>query len=205
MAYPPATPGEVEKRRAYFREWARAHPLSREQKERNKIRAKQRRAKIYPKKNRVAKTVEEKRAEWRKRRARRDPKKVLAEQRAFHRKNPDYRKNYKKALLRTPRGLIEARLRSRVHQALTGHRKTASTFELLGCSLDQLKSHLESLFVLGMTWQNRGEWHIDHIRPISSFDLIVPEQQRCCFHYTNLQPLWKADNLRKSDKYQHEL
>jgi HNH endonuclease. len=55
-----------------------------------------------------------------------------------------------------------------------------------------------------MSWDNYGRdgWHIDHIRPCASFDLTDPEQQRQCFHYTNLQPLWAADNIRKGAKWQ---
>jgi hypothetical protein len=58
-----------------------------------------------------------------------------------------------------------------------------------------------------MSWGNYGlhGWHVDHIIPCASFDLTDPEQQRQCFHYTNLQPLWAEDNLRKSDKLPHEL
>lgn len=59
---------------------------------------------------------------------------------------------------------------------------------------------LEQQFTEGMTWENYGEWHVDHIRPCVSFDLSIPEQQQECFHYTNLQPLWAKDNLQKSDK-----
>jgi hypothetical protein len=65
--------------------------------------------------------------------------------------------------------------------------------------VEQLRQHLEAQFTDGMSWDNYGRdgWHIDHIRPCASFDLTDPEQQRQCFHYTNLQPLWAADNIRK--------
>lgn len=82
--------------------------------------------------------------------------------------------------------------------------KCAKTLDLLGCSLSELKIHLENQFTEGMNWQNHGygddKWHIDHIRPCASFDLTDPEQQKQCFHYTNLQPLWQKDNLIKKDK-----
>lgn len=58
-------------------------------------------------------------------------------------------------------------------------------------------AHLEAQFAPGMTWENRGEWHVDHIRPLASFDLTDPEQLRTASHYTNLQPLWASDNLAK--------
>lgn len=69
--------------------------------------------------------------------------------------------------------------------------------ELIGCSIEQLCAHLQSRFQDGMTWDNRRLWHIDHIRPCASFDLNDPEQQRACFHYSNLQPLWRFDNQSK--------
>jgi hypothetical protein len=59
---------------------------------------------------------------------------------------------------------------------------------------------MESLFLEGMSWDNYGKWHIDHIRPCSSFDLSDTEQQKICFNYKNLQPLWAEDNLRKGAK-----
>ncbi len=80
-------------------------------------------------------------------------------------------------------------------------KKSASTMELVGCDIEQLMAHLESLFLPGMTWLNYGlgndRWHCDHIRPCVSFDLADPAQQRECFHFRNLQPLWQPDNLRK--------
>jgi len=93
-------------------------------------------------------------------------------------------------------------LRSRVRKVLDGKSKSARTMELLGCPVEDLKKHLESMFKEGMTWGNHGlkGWHIDHIIPCASFDLSKPEEQRKCFHYTNLQPLWAADNIRKGTK-----
>jgi hypothetical protein len=78
--------------------------------------------------------------------------------------------------------------------------KTGKTLELTGCSKEELIRHLESKFTDGMTWDNYGEWHIDHIRPCASFDLTDPEEQKRCFHWTNLQPLWAQDNIRKGAK-----
>ncbi len=97
------------------------------------------------------------------------------------------------------------RLRSRLRVALKGIAKADSTFKLVGCSVSELLSHLERQFQSGMTWENMGKWHVDHIRPCASFDLTDPEQQRQCFHYTNLQPLWAEDNWRKHAKISQEL
>lgn len=78
----------------------------------------------------------------------------------------------------------------------------SSLLNLLGCSIDELRSHLQRQFLPGMSWENYGYhgWHIDHIRPRSSFDLTDPDQQKQCFHYTNLQPLWGFDNFQKNSK-----
>ena len=96
-------------------------------------------------------------------------------------------------------------MRSRIMNAIKKQSGTKAyrTIELLGCSIEHARKHLESLFQEGMTWENHGVmgWHIDHIRPCASFDLSDPEQQKQCFNYTNLQPLWAEDNLRKSDKW----
>jgi len=79
-------------------------------------------------------------------------------------------------------------------------KKMGKTFDLVGCSHDDLISHLESKFIDGMTWDNYGKWHVDHIRPCSSFDLSNVDQQKECFHWSNLQPLWAYDNMSKGPR-----
>ena len=96
---------------------------------------------------------------------------------------------------------LRSSLRSRLYLAIKNNSKSASTLELLGCDIDFLREYIEERFNGNMSWENYGEWHIDHIKPCASFDLSKPEQQKQCFHYTNLQPLWAIDNIRKSDKY----
>ncbi|MEN3369961.1 MAG: hypothetical protein V7609_2104 [Verrucomicrobiota bacterium] len=78
---------------------------------------------------------------------------------------------------------------------------TATVCQLLGCSLTEFGHYLESKFLPFMSWENRRHWHIDHERPLASFDLTDPEQQKRAFHYTNLQPLWAIDNLRKGARW----
>ncbi len=97
-----------------------------------------------------------------------------------------------------PSFIIKRRLRSRVNRVLTGKLKSAPTLTLLGCSLRQFKAHLESQFTREMNWKNYGRmWHIDHKEPCASFDLSKPEEQRRCFHYSNLQPLGARENICK--------
>jgi hypothetical protein len=99
---------------------------------------------------------------------------------------------------------IACGLRSRINQALRKYphvRLSASMMRLLGCTANELLQHLESRFLPGMSRENRKLWHIDHIRPLASFDLTDPEQQRIACHYTNLQPLWARDNFRKGKRY----
>jgi hypothetical protein len=91
-------------------------------------------------------------------------------------------------------------LRSRLYGALKGTTKSDHTMRLLGCDVSQLWEHLESMFKEGMTKENYGRWHVDHIKPCYSFDMSDPDQQKQCFHYSNLQPLWAEDNLIKGTR-----
>ena len=97
---------------------------------------------------------------------------------------------------------IRCNLRRRIAHALKGESKSAHTMELIGCSIEFLKEYVSKMFLDGMSWDNYGQWHLDHIRPCSSFDLSDPIQQRECFNYKNLQPLWANDNLKKAYKYE---
>lgn len=97
---------------------------------------------------------------------------------------------------------IASTLRARISFELKNQKNRKRTKELLGCSMIEFRAHLESKFKSGMTWSNYGKkgWHIDHITPVSKFDLSKTEEQLRCFHYTNMQPLWEKDNLSKSNK-----
>ena len=104
---------------------------------------------------------------------------------------------YNRKWRKIPHNHILQNLRSRFRKALQNKCKVAHTIELLGCSVLQFKNYLESKFKTGMSWNNYGQWHIDHIKPCISFDLTNSQQQKECFHYTNMQPLWALDNLSK--------
>ena len=100
-----------------------------------------------------------------------------------------------------PNFKIRDNIARRVLLALKGEQKSKPTLILLGCTIEELWTHLENKFTEGMTKENHGKWHVDHIIPCVSFDLTKPEQQAKCFHYTNLQPLWAKDNQEKGAKY----
>jgi hypothetical protein len=99
-----------------------------------------------------------------------------------------------------PMAALIGRVRARLNMAfrLNGYTKKSKSYEIIGCSYEYLYNHIEAQFVDGMTWDNRNLWHIDHIIPISHAkseqDIIKLS------HYTNLQPLWAADNIRKSNR-----
>lgn len=102
--------------------------------------------------------------------------------------------------------ITKKRLRGRIYVALKRGIKSQSTMELLGCSIEQFKAHFESLFIESMDWDRymAGDIDIDHIKPCKHFDLTNPDEQKKCFFYKNLQPLWHLDNLRKGTFYQEE-
>jgi len=93
---------------------------------------------------------------------------------------------------------LKRNLGNRIRKAMNGKDKSIRTRNLLGCSIEYFKQHLESQFTEGMTWDNKDEWHIDHIKPIALFNLLDRKDQKKCFHYTNLQLLWAIDNWEKN-------
>lgn len=189
---------QIEKRRAYDREWKRQYKL----KNPDKVKAK-RRARYYK---------EKKNPEWLKKH--KEYMKVY--QKEWEKNNPRlvYKREYMKAwgkkhqkriyaMRRTrPYEKLASSIRGRINYLLKGGYKSAKTEELLGITVKELKLYLEKKFVPGMTWKNYGfyGWHADHIIPLSKFDLTKLEEQKKAFHYTNLQPLWAGENLRKHAK-----
>lgn len=105
----------------------------------------------------------------------------------------------KKKLAEDIQWMLKFRLRGRIKDALKKNKKLAKSFDLIGADVEFVRIYLESQFTNEMTWDNHGAvWHIDHIKPICSFDLTILEEQKKCFHYTNLRPLLAKDNLKKS-------
>lgn len=120
----------------------------------------------------------------------------------------EYRKNHKEKLAEYRRKRLKNdiqynlsnRLRSRLNKIIRNEQKGGSAVRDLGCSVSQLKKHLESQFLVGMSWDKLGKIHIDHKIPLSSFDLTDKNQLLKAVHYTNLQPLWAEDNYKKGNK-----
>ena len=126
------------------------------------------------------------------------PDKTKASIRKWRLAHPGYSAAYfKRRSGRDPAFKLSCLVRRRLAHAVAGTSKSACTEDLVGCSWLELRAHIESLFRPGMCWSNRELWHVDHKIPCKAFDLTDPEQQKQCFHWSNLQPLWKADNLSK--------
>jgi hypothetical protein len=119
---------------------------------------------------------------------------------------PDVRKaryEYTKKRRRNdPNFKIALALRGRVCVAMASKTKRGSAIKDLGCSVNDFRMYIESKFAPGMTWENYGYrgWHFDHIRPLSSFDLTDIDQFKMAVHFSNLQPLWAAENFAKHNK-----
>ena len=109
----------------------------------------------------------------------------------------------KKRIKKDPQFRVTENLRALIRESFKRRNceKKCKTTELLGTTVPKAMKYLESQFIDGMTWENqgRGGWHVDHFVPINAFDLRYIEHQKICFHYTNLQPLWEKDNIKKSD------
>jgi len=105
-----------------------------------------------------------------------------------------------------PQNRIARNLRNKIWCCLNRGKVSAPKMfgfvEVMGCTSLELKVHLESQFTEGMSWDNYGVngWHIDHVIPCASFDLTDPIQQKTCFHFSNLRPMWARENIKKGKK-----
>ena len=130
----------------------------------------------------------------------------IKEQHKEYRRRPEtkeLKRNYSKNKYKTDINFRLSHLcRSRILKALKGNFKSASTMELIGCTVDELRSHLESLFEPWMTWENQGlgGWDIEHIKACFHFNMADPEQQRECCNWSNLQPMEHIQNIKKGKK-----
>ncbi|MEN6491809.1 MAG: hypothetical protein ABFC85_07435 [Rectinema sp.] len=188
-------PEAKERQKAYYKKWSEAH------KKTDAYRAKQRayyashRDEI--KKERDRRIVQK--AEYDREYRRLHAEKLAQYRQSYKISHPEKLRENARRQRSTIQGRMRSNLRTRINGAIRIRAKSGHSIELLGCSIAQLMMHLESQFKNGMSWENwgRGGWHIDHIRPCASFDLAVPAQQRQCFHYSNLQPLWARENISK--------
>ena len=138
--------------------------------------------------------------EYREGRKTSDPEKYREYVRRYSekRRSTDSYKKYQLEYRRRTGPRLSRNLRSRLYAAIKGDLKTSSAVSDLGCTIEEFKLYIENQFQPGMTWENYGEWHIDHLLPLSSFDLTKKSELLEACHYLNLQPLWKIDNLQKS-------
>ena len=221
------SPQGLEKRRAYFREWKRKNrernrEMNRDSYYRHREEILRRRA-TPEKKKRHSEYCKAYNIKYRKklsdyRKANRARARELYHLNRDHivarasiwRKKNRHKLNAWEAARRKkdPCFVLAQRLRANLRDALQRQNapKAFHIKEIIGCTIQELKVHLEKQFKPGMTWDNRGsKWQIDHIRPLASFQLIDPEQQKLAMHFSNLQPLWELENKRKSNKYPHPI
>jgi hypothetical protein len=131
----------------------------------------------------------------------RDKKRILMVNKLYRENNREKRNLYSRNRKLTDlvfklKHLINSRMR--IFMKSHNITKKNKTFEIVGCTPLELKNHLEKQFTLGMSWDNQGKWHIDHIIPLSSAKNEDDVYKLC--HYNNLQPLWAIDNMKKGSK-----
>lgn len=135
-----------------------------------------------------------------------NPEKVKNSKKKWRHNNPEYGKNWDKMRRNSDSSYkLIKNIRTRLHLALKNNSKKSSTLSYLCCTIEQFKQHLESQFKEGMSWDNYGNksenWSIDHIIPCAVFDHSDEEQIKKCWHYTNMQPMWHIENMRKGKKH----
>lgn len=128
------------------------------------------------------------------------PRMIAACKRRWNEQNPDRVRAWGEKRRTSPKYQVEAAMRSGLHRGIVhGSKNGRSTFAILGYTCDTLMEHLEAQFGPDMSWANYGEWHIDHIVPLSSFSYETPSDPgfRAAWQLQNLQPLWAVENMTK--------
>ena len=139
-----------------------------------------------------------------------NPEKISAHKKKYRKENREeiltQRKKYlKRRRKEDPIFRLLANMRCGMSLCLSGKQKNSHTFDYIGLTTKELMDYFEGQFTEGMTRENYGEWHVDHIRPLASFDFTGPdkeEQLHVAWSYTNLQPLWASDNISKGARYE---
>ena len=144
----------------------------------------------------------EKHAERNRRWRQKNKEKIVEDRRRYNAENKEQRNAHLKKKREDPCIRLIQNMRSRMRLILLGESKSAPTTTLLGCSPQEFRNYMEAQFTDGMTWNNYGlhGWHMDHITPLSIFNMKNPAEQRIAFHYMNYQPLWALDNIKKGNK-----
>ena len=122
----------------------------------------------------------------------------------YKKKHAVMRRRYENERLKTDvKFRLKQNVSRRIREILTnfGIEKSEKTIYYVGCNLQDLRKYLENKFQEGMSWQNYGKWHIDHIIPCSSWNLVDVKELKMCFHYSNLQTLWASENIKKKDYF----
>lgn len=128
---------------------------------------------------------------------------VRARDRAYMAANPEIRKKIDAKRRSTPKGRLSHSVQTAIHRYITkGSKAGRRSFELLGYTADDLMAHLEKLFLPGMSWENYGQWHVDHKIPLAAFNYEDPSHIdfKRAWELNNLQPLWAIDNSKKRAK-----
>ena len=185
-----------EEKRLYMKEWRERNKEHVKEYEANRL-AKR---KADPEKDKAFRAQQKATADKPENKAR----KKINDAKSFQLRKPHYNEWVRNRKKTNPQFKLSVLLRNRLLSILKsqGIKKTESAMELLGCTVEVLREHLESTFKPGMTWENHSfeGWHIDHIKAIANFDLEDLEQRKKCFHYTNLQAMWAKENMKKGKK-----
>ncbi len=188
----------------------REKELKRKEKERehNKLYREQNRDRLreygiqYRRKN--AEILAEKKRQWRAE----NPHESRQRVKKYQEEHPEVRKRARDNYRNTPAGRIRVVVGNRIRDTLQRKKNGREWQKIVGYTVDDLVAHIEAQFQDGMSWKNYGEWHIDHIRPVVSFDFEVEDPflvAKECWALSNLRPLWAMENLKKGAKYTEEV